>query len=142
MIHEAVRDLIGYMVADVLTETRLRLEEEDPKSADDIRGLKRPICDFSEGFREKESPLRAFLFENMYRHYKVNRMMSQATRVVKELFELFLSDPALLPTELRLHCDGPRTATTARVVCDHIAGMTDSFAISEHRKLSTVSGYL
>ena len=142
MIHEAVRDLIGYMVADVLEETRRRLEEEAPKSADDIRRLKRPICDFSEEFREKEAPLRKFLFENMYRHYKVNRMMSQATRVVKELFELFLNDPGLLPTELRQHCDGPRTAETARVVCDHIAGMTDSFAISEHRKLSTVSGYL
>ena len=142
MIHEAVRDLIGYMVADVLTETRLRLEEEAPKSADDIRSLKRPICDFSESFREKEAPLRKFLFENMYRHYKVNRMMSQATRVVKELFELFLNDPGLLPTALREKCDGPRTAETARVVCDHIAGMTDSFAISEHRKLSTVSGYL
>ena len=129
-------------VADVLAETRRRLEEEDPKSADDIRNLKRPICDFSEEFREKEAPLREFLFDNMYRHYKVNRMMSQATRVVKELFELFLNDPGLLPTELRKHCDGPRTAETARVVCDHIAGMTDSFAISEHRKLSTVSGYL
>ena len=142
MIHEAVRDLIGYMVADVLQETRARLEAEQPQSADDIRALGRPICDFSESFREKEAPLRKFLYENMYRHYKVNRMMGQATRVVKELFELFIADPDILPTELRVKCNGANTPQTARIVCDHIAGMTDSYAISEHRKLFTVSGFL
>lgn len=142
MIHEAVRDMIGYMVADVLAETRKRLAEAKPKSADDIRGLEQSICDFSEEFREKEAPLRKFLFDNMYRHYKVNRMMGQATRVVRELFDLFLEDPDILPTELRRRCDSPKTATTARIVCDHIAGMTDSYAISEHRKLFSVTGYL
>ena len=142
MIHEAVRDLIGYMVADVLGETRDRLAAADPKSADDIRGLDHAICDFSVKFREQEAPLRKFLFENMYRHYKVNRMMGQATRVVRELFDLFLEDPDILPTDLRNRCDAPKTATTARIVCDHIAGMTDSYAISEHRKLFSVTGYL
>jgi dGTPase len=142
MIHEAVRDLIGYMVADVLGETRNRLAAAAPKSADDIRGLDHAICDFSAKFREQEAPLRKFLFENMYRHYKVNRMMGQATRVVRELFDLFLEDPDILPTELRQRCDAPKTATTARIVCDYIAGMTDSYAISEHRKLFSVTGYL
>jgi len=142
MIHEAVRDLIGYMVSDVLVETRRRLADEKPKSADDVRGLSRAICDFSSEFREKEIPLRKFLFENMYRHYKVNRMMGQASRVVKELFDLFLNDPDILPTELRDKCNAPRTEITARIVCDHIAGMTDSYAISEHKKLFSVAGYL
>ena len=82
MIHEAVRDMIGYMVADVLAETRKRLAESNPKSADDIRGLDHAICDFSDEFREKEAPLRKFLFENMYRHYKVNRMMGQALSLI------------------------------------------------------------
>ncbi|WP_409433744.1 deoxyguanosinetriphosphate triphosphohydrolase [Litorimonas sp. RW-G-Af-16] len=142
LIHEAVRDLIGYMVADVLAETRERLAAEDPKSAADIRALSRPICDFSESFRQEEAPLRSFLYDNMYRHYKVNRMMGQARRVVSELFELFIADPDILPTELRVRCNGPHTPETARIICDHIAGMTDSFAISEHRKLFTVAGYL
>ena len=142
MIHEAVRDLIGFMVADVLKETRARLERHKPQSADDIRRLDVPICDFSESFREKEAPLRKFLYENMYRHYKVNRMMGQASRVVTELFELFIADPEILPTELRAQCDGPHCAQTARVICDYIAGMTDSFAISEHKKLFTVTGFL
>jgi len=142
MIHEAVRDLIGLMVADVLSETRRRLSEANPQSADDIRALDHAVVAFSEGFRVKEAPLREFLFENMYRHYKVNRMMGQATRVVKELFDLFINDPTILPTELRARCEGPRTAVTARIVCDYIAGMTDSYAVDEHRKLFSVSGYL
>jgi len=142
LIHEAVRDLIGYMVSDVLAETRDRLAAANPQSADEIRHLDHAVVDFSATFRKQEGPLRTFLFDNMYRHYKVNRMMGQATRVVKELFDLFIDDPSLLPTELRARCEGPRTSVTARVVCDHIAGMTDSFAITEHKKLFTVAGYL
>ena len=142
LIHEAVRDLIGYMVADVLTETRQRLAEHNPQSAQDIRNYDRPMIAFSEGFREKEIPLRKFLFENMYRHYKVNRMMGQANRVISELFDLFINDPDILPTELRRQCNGAHTPQTARVICDHIAAMTDSFAIAEHRKLFTAAGYL
>ena len=134
--------MIGYMVADILAETRKRLAESNPKSADDIRRLDHAICDFSDEFREKEAPLRKFLFENMYRHYKVNRMMGQARRVVRELFDLFIDDPSLLPTSQRALCNEPKTEQTARVVCDYIAGMTDSFAITEHKKLFSVSGYL
>ncbi len=142
MIHETVRDLIGFMVADVLQETRRRLADHNPKSADDIRQLGQAVVSFSERFYTREKPLRAFLYENMYRHYKVNRMMGQATRVVNELFGLFLNDPTILPTELRRACDGPRTHKTARIVCDYIAGMTDTFAIAEHKKLFSVTGYL
>jgi dGTPase len=142
LIHEAVRDMIGYMVADVLKESRSRLEKHNPQSADDIRGLNEPIIAFSDAFRAEEAPLRAFLFENMYRHYKVNRMMGQARRVVKELFELFIAEPNLLPSEEFEKCAGSKTAKTARVICDYIAGMTDRAAIEEHRKLSSVTGYL
>jgi len=78
----------------------------------------------------------------MYRHYKVNRMMGQASRVVKELFELFISDPSILPTDVRVGTEGPNNAATARVVCDYIAAMTDSFAIAEHKKLFSVTGYI
>lgn len=141
LIHEAVRDLIGFMVSDVLAETRKRLADANPQSADDIRGLDHAVVGFSEGFRAEEAPLRKFLFDNMYRHYKVNRMMGQASRVVRELFDLFINDPKILPTHLRKRCDGPRTEITARIVCDYIASMTDAYAIEEHRKLFSVSGY-
>jgi len=142
LIHEVIRDLIGYMVADVLKESRKRLAEHDPKSADDIRVLGQPIIAFSDKYRCEEKPLRKFLFENMYRHYKVNRMMGQAVRVVEELFTLFIEDPSLLPTDTYVQCEGEKTAKTARVICDYIAGMTDRYAIEEHRKLFSVTGYL
>jgi dGTPase len=142
LIHEVIRDLIGYMVADVLKESRQRLAEHNPKSADDIRALDCPVIAFSDKYRAEDIPLRKFLFENMYRHYKVNRMMGQAVRVVEELFGLFIEDPSLLPTEIYAQCHGKKTAETARVICDYIAGMTDRFAIEEHRKLFSVTGYL
>ncbi|PHR58299.1 MAG: deoxyguanosinetriphosphate triphosphohydrolase [Robiginitomaculum sp.] len=142
LIHEAVRDLIGYMVADVLKESRTRLEKYKPQSADEIRGLDVPMIAFSESFRKEEAPLRAFLFKNMYRHYKVNRMMGQAARIVTELFGLFIDGPDLLPTNIYDQCEGPRNAVTARVICDYIAGMTDQAAIEEHRQLFSTTGYL
>lgn len=142
LIHEVIRDLIGEMIGDVLEETERRLAKAKPGSADDIRALDHQISSFSDSFREKEKPLRKFLYDNMYRHYKVNRMMGQASRVVSELFDLFITDPSILPTEMRVHCQGANNPVTARVVCDYIAGMTDSFAIAEHRKLFSVTGYL
>ncbi|GGX58158.1 deoxyguanosinetriphosphate triphosphohydrolase-like protein [Litorimonas cladophorae] len=141
LIHEAVRDMIGYMVADVLEETRRRLKAANPQSANEIRNLDHAVVAFSDDFRAKEKPLRDFLFQNMYKHYKVNRMMSTAGRVVRELFELFIVEPELLPKHLFAQTDGPETSVTARVVCDHIAGMTDMFAISEHKKLYQPAGY-
>lgn len=142
LIHEAVRDLIGYMVADVLGESRARLEKHKPQSADAVRALSEPVIDFSAKFRTQEIPLRKFLFDNMYRHYKVNRMMGQASRVVRELFDLFIEGPNLLPTKEQALCDGPGGQKTARAVCDYIAGMTDHAAIAEHKKLFSVHGYL
>ena len=142
VIHEAVRDLIGYMVADVLCESRARLKKHNPSSADEIRQLSEPVIAFSDQFRQEETPLRQFLFDNMYRHYKVNRMMGQASRVVGGLFNLFIEDPKLLPTQLQKQCTGAKTEVTARVICDYIAGMTDRYAIEEHKKLFSVSGYL
>jgi len=68
--------------------------------------------------------------------------MGQAVRVVEELFDLFIDDPSLLPTDIFIQCNGPKTPETARVICDYIAGMTDRFAIEEHRKLFSVTGYL
>lgn len=142
LIHEVIRDLIGEMIGDVLEETERRLAKAKPGSADDIRALDHQIASFSDEFREQEKPLRKFLYDNMYRHYKVNRMMGQASRVVSELFDLFINDPSILPTEMRIHCEGANNPITGRVVCDYIAGMTDSFAIAEHRKLFSVTGYL
>ena len=73
--------------------------------------------------------------ERMYRHWKVNRTRSQARRMLAEMFQLFLAEPDVLPAEWYARTQGRNEAGVARVVCDYIAGMTDRFAIEEHRKL-------
>jgi dGTPase len=137
-IHEAIRRLINRMVEDLLTETRRRLATADPQSADDIRRLDRPVVAFSPEMQDHDRALKAFLFERMYRHYKVNRMSSKARRVVHDLFSLFLAEPQTLPTEWRRLADAPGTPATARAISDYIAGMTDRFALDEHNRLFDV----
>ncbi|MEE2567618.1 deoxyguanosinetriphosphate triphosphohydrolase [Hyphobacterium marinum] len=138
---EAVRDLIGVMVEDVLAETRKRLDAARPESAEAVRQAGLEMVAFSADMVGALAALRSHLFENMYRHYKVNRMMAQAERVIRELFALFLEDPKLLPTSYRLRAGEPGSQELARLVCDYIAGMTDRYALEEHRRLFTVQGY-
>lgn len=135
VIHEAVRRLIGEMVEDVISETKRRLEGMKPATAEDIRHADRALVAFSPAMNEHNAALKAFLFERMYRHYRVNRSMSKAKRIVRDLFELLHRDPSLLPPEWQAGCDGDAGFKTARRVCDYIAGMTDRFAIEEHRRL-------
>ncbi|MFO1186548.1 MAG: deoxyguanosinetriphosphate triphosphohydrolase [Alphaproteobacteria bacterium] len=142
LVHESIRRLITLWIEDVTQETRARIQRLAPKSPDDIRRSGAAIVDFSKGMRESVAELRAFLFANMYRHYEVNRSMTKAKRIVRELFALFLADPASLPTEWSRKCGGRETAITARVVCNYIAGMTDRFAIQEHRRLFDLSAGL
>jgi dGTPase len=135
LIHEAIRRLIDHMVNDLLAETRQRLEEAKPGSPEAVRALGAPLVAFSERMRENDRALRDFLFGRMYRHFRVNRMTSKARQVVGELFRLFLAEPECLPTEWQRLTDGPAAPATARVVADYIAGMTDRFALDEHRRL-------
>ena len=137
VISEAVRRMIGVWVADLIGEFGRRVAKDKPRSVEDVRALGRPLAAFSEDIAERQKPLRAFLFERMYRHHKVNRMMSQARRIVRELFGLFLSEPETLPPPWRdkAKAAGDDMTKRARVVCDYIAGMTDTYAIEEHRKL-------
>ncbi len=135
IIHEAIRRLIGSMIGDVIAETRRRIEAERPETAADVRALGRPLVAFSREMNDHNAVLKEFLFARMYRHYRVNRSMSKAKRIVRDLFELLHREPELLSPEWQQGCDGPEGFKTARRVCDFIAGMTDKFAIEEHRKL-------
>ncbi|MBX6368931.1 MAG: deoxyguanosinetriphosphate triphosphohydrolase [Rhodospirillales bacterium] len=135
LAHEAVRRLIDRMVSDCLEESRRRLAESGARSADDIRRLGRPVIAFSEAMQRNDRALKAFLFERMYRHWRVNRMTSKARRVVQELFRALVAEPQCLPNEWRQEADGAGTPRSARVVADYIAGMTDNFALDEHRRL-------
>ncbi len=135
---EAVRRMIGAMIEDVLAETRSRLEAAQVASPEDLRGAKGPMVQFSAPMMSDLGHLRAFLFERMYRHYRVNRTRSQARRILSEMFTLFMSEPGVLPTEWRVRAGEGDEARRARTVCDYIAGMTDRYAIEEHGKLFTL----
>ncbi len=132
---EAVRRMIGVMVDDVLAETERRIAADRIASADEVRTARRSLVQFSDTMLADLGVLRKFLYERMYRHYRVNRTRSQARRILAEMFQLFMAEPEVMPTEW-----GDKAATSdphrrARVVCDYIAGMTDRYAIEEHRKL-------
>ncbi|MBV8938294.1 MAG: deoxyguanosinetriphosphate triphosphohydrolase [Alphaproteobacteria bacterium] len=139
LIHEALRRLINRMCMDALATTRAALAATGVQSADEVRQLGRPLVEFSAGMQEINKQLKRFLSERMYRHYKVNRMSSKARRVTRELFDFFLAEPECLPTDWRALAPGPRTAETAHVVCDFIAGMTDRYALEEHRRIFDVN---
>jgi len=135
LIHESIRRLIDRMVADLVAETRRRLQEAAPRSVEDIRALGAPVVAFSDRMAAHDTALKGFLRDHMYRHYRVNRMASKARRVVHEMFALYMSEPDCLPTEWRLQAESADTPQRARLVADFIAGMTDRFALLEHERL-------
>lgn len=132
---EAVRRMIGAMVDDVLAETERRIAEDGIGSVEDVRSASRTLVQFSAPMMTDLGLLRKFLFERMYRHYRVNRTRSQARRILAEMFQLFMAEPEVMPTEWGVLAAVDDPHRRARVVCDYIAGMTDRYAIEEHRKL-------
>jgi dGTPase len=133
--HEIIRNLIGMMVSDCLTESRLRLEKACPTSVDDIRLLDHPIVSFSESIHKLDRCLKDFLYEKMYRHFRVNRMTSKARRVIAGLFQQLLSEPENLPTKWQEKISGESETQKAQVIADYIAGMTDRFAYGEYSRI-------
>jgi dGTPase len=131
---EAVRRLIGVMIDDVIAETGRRVEAMNIRTPEDVRLAGKHLVQFSAPTLESLGRLRAFLYERMYRHYRVNRTRSQAKRIVSELFALFMREPEVLPTEWFDKAQGGEFER-ARAVCDYIAGMTDRYAIEEHKRL-------
>ena len=135
LIGEIVRRLISALADDVLAETRGRLVVAAPASAADVRAGKGALVAFSTGAARDLQALKAFLFARMYRHPRVTASMSNAKRVVGELFEALAGDPALLPADWQARCGASNDAATAGVVRDYIAGMTDRFALEEHERI-------
>ncbi|MEN0077891.1 MAG: deoxyguanosinetriphosphate triphosphohydrolase [Pseudomonadota bacterium] len=132
---EAVRRLIGHWIGDLVEETGRRVKAHAPASAADVRMMPVALVAFSVELEAQQAALRAFLHERMYKHYRVNRMRSQAKRILAQLFDLFLDDPGTLPPPWRGLAEQADPTVRARIVCDYVAGMTDTFAIDEHRRL-------
>ncbi|HQS38073.1 MAG: deoxyguanosinetriphosphate triphosphohydrolase [Methylotenera sp. 24-45-7] len=137
MVNETVRRMINTLVVDLCTYSANNIAQHQPKSIEDIRRLPQ-LIGFSPEIAAKNLKLKQFLRKNLYHHYKVNRMSAKATRIVKELFHTFFENTGLLPDEFQVYAEQEK----ARAVADYIAGMTDRFAIREHRKLFTVEEYL
>lgn len=138
LIHETGRRLINVMVNDLLAETGVRIAESAPQTPDDVRDLGQAIVGFSDRLDRDNKSLKEFLFARMYRHYRVNRMTSKARRVVSDLFTLYVDEPECLPAEWRIGAEQQDRTLRARHVADYIAGMTDRFALDEHRRLFDV----
>ncbi len=137
--HETIRRVIDRLVTDLTDETARRIAAREPADADAIRRAKSPVAGFSPKMAEANHAIREFLLARMYRHWRVNRMAAKARRLTQSLFEILDQDPALLPDGWRglATSDGPRR--TALTVCDYIAGMTDRFAMDEHRRLTDLN---
>jgi dGTPase len=133
LIHETVRRMINTLVSDLTEQSRALIAEHGPGSNEEVRTMP-PLIGFSPGLREEQYELKVFLRKNLYQHYRVARMSNKARRITRDLFQAFLAEPRLLPPEFqaRLDVDGPRA------VADYVAGMTDRYAIREHRRLFAV----
>jgi dGTPase len=136
MVTETVRRVINHMVQDVVAEAGHRIAILAPRSADDIRAAAEPVIGFSRAMAEANQQIREFLFTRMYRHWRVNRAMQKSKRVAQLLFQLLHGGPQMLPDDWRLRAGEPGSPACARVVCDYIAGMTDRYALEEHRRLT------
>ena len=137
LIHETIRRMINTLVVDLCTHSAHSIAKHQPKNISDIRQLP-ALIGFSSEIAEQNQKLKQFLRKHLYHHYKVNRMSAKATRIVRELFTGFFENTGLLPDEFQIYAEIDK----ARAVADYIAGMTDRFAIREHRKLFTVEEYL
>jgi len=134
--HEALRRFFGLLVEDVINVSRARLDDLSPETVIDIRHAGRPMVQFSDDVFEKLKVIREFLFHRMYRAPEVIEMRKVVTRVVMELFPLFMAQTDLLPKQWRKDvAEAEGETALARIVADYIAGMTDRFAIQEHARL-------
>ena len=134
VIHELVRRVITRFIEDAIAESRGRIAESGVQPSRRSRAAGRPLVGFSPAFAAADAEIKRFLFANVYRHADVQRVRVEADRVVRRLFAAFMADPAAMPAEWR-GAAGGREADRARSAADYIAGMTDRFAIAEHRRI-------
>ncbi|HEV2558509.1 MAG TPA: deoxyguanosinetriphosphate triphosphohydrolase [Microvirga sp.] len=133
-IHELTRRVITRFVEDVVEEGARRIAAAAPANADDIRRADDTMVCFSAAMREADASIKRFLYPHMYRHPEVMRVRAKADQILRDLFRRFMEEPSTMPEEWRANLPGdePRLA---RRVADYIAGMTDRYAVLEHRRL-------
>jgi len=127
-----IRSLINIQVTDLIRQAQSNIEKYRLKSPADAKKIDKKVVLFSKNMLNLKVPLRSFLMERLYHHYRVIRMSTKAKRFIEELFKVYIEKPEQLPAEAqkKMHKDGVR-----RVICDYIAGMTDRYALDEYKKL-------
>jgi dGTPase len=133
--HELMRRQITLMVEDVIRTTNANLGEIRPASTDDVHDAGRTLVAFSPSMREQEKELKAFLYANLYRNPVVLKVREAADRIVRDLFDAYFADPGLMPEGWRGLLGKAEERVKARHVADFLAGMTDNYAVKEHRRL-------
>lgn len=130
--YRAVKSLIDRLVTDVVTTTLANLRASGVQSADDVRRCDQPLVGYSSEIGAQAASLKGFLYRQVYYHYQVVRMKEKARRLISELFNAYLEQPDQLPDHVQRRLD---SVPAPRAICDYIAGMTDRYAVDEHRKL-------
>jgi len=130
--HEIIRELIGRSIGDVMTRTAEALDANDIDSPEKLQRHPENVVAYTPDFGQKVRALKKFLFDRMYRHYRVMRMQTKAERFVAELFDAYVKEPHMLPDETQARLE---TAPMERVVADYIAGMTDRYALDDWQRL-------
>lgn len=133
LIHETIRRMINLMALDLIGQTEANIKAHGVQTLDDVHQAPRLIA-YSDALQPDLAELKAFLRENLYHHYQVLRMTDKAKRIIADLFGAFMSDPRLLPPQYQLRAEDD----TPRAIADYIAGMTDRYAMREHRRLFAV----
>ena len=130
--HRMIRRLVGIEVSDLVSATDARLKESGVASSLDIQKLSYNLLEHSEDMTRRNRELKDFLYTKLYRHPRVVRMAVKAERIISDLFQAYLEEPAILPVHIQTLVE---KRSLERIACDYIAGMTDRYAVDEHRKL-------
>ncbi|ODT17486.1 MAG: deoxyguanosinetriphosphate triphosphohydrolase [Mesorhizobium sp. SCN 65-12] len=133
--HELMRRQITMMVEDVIVTTRANLARTGPQSANAVRASGETMVTFSTEMAAAEKELKTFLYAHLYRHPEVMRVRADAEQIVKDLFDVYFNDPRAMPDGWREGLDRAEDRIKARSVADFLAGMTDTYALKEHRRL-------
>ena len=134
-IHELIRRVITRFVEDAVAESERRIAALAPGDADAIRQAGAPVVAFSGTIAAADAAIKDFLFAHMYRHPRVMAVRRDADAILRDLFARFCAEPDAMPEEWRRGLAGANAARRGRRVADYIAGMTDGYAVLEHRRL-------
>lgn len=138
-VTETVRRMINFLILDVIDETGRRIRDAEIQRLDDVRTASDALVGFSRKVRQMNGSLKRYLYQHMYKHYRVVRMASKAERVIQDIFSAYMEKPEMLPID---HCqkieNNEPIERRARIIADYIAGMTDRYALEEFDRLFNV----